>query len=923
METAHQTATGSYRPASSPIEAWERAGERLRILLVVSSPIDEPVRINAELEIQEIYRQLLWSRVPAALIRLHPPTWRFLQATLHARPFDIVHIIGHARSSKLQLEQEDGSSDWVAAAELAALFQDTRVGLVVLNSCSSERLGDELVRQGVPAVMATTRQLHSETASVLASSLYAALARGTSLKEALEFIRRTLQREPRLPAAQDEVVTLLGPGAEEPLRPALPVGDPEYFPCEPPHNLPAARARSFCDRVHELQRLAALLSSGPSPFIGLIGLAGSGKSTLAIELAHRYSWRFTRGIAYASLRRMRPFDLVGLLAHLDWGLEEASGSRQRGLALYEMGRGPLLLVLDDLEEATPAEVEDLCDLLSAWDTSLGGRALLLMRHRRPEFDQLLQTNWLTVGQLPAQAAYEFVEERLGGKEIARVQLGRRLQELPRLCYYHPKLMTLATSALQLGIPWQELATQLRQLSGKPLQQMEQLLHLTIARVTRESPLASQFLECWPVFSEASSESAWRFIQAGRLPQPGESLWQQQNEALEAIQRAAILERAEGPSGLQCRMHPLVSDYLRLHCWQALSQAKRAEYQRRHLLFCIEVYQSKEGVEAELLFDWDNIALAVERARHLGLWQDLLTLAEALVGERGTPLLKRYQLKQALQILEVALEAAQQLKQSLQEARFLLQRGICRYRLAEYQPAYQDVVASLQLARQSTDAVLISAAELELGRVCYRLTRYDEAEEHFEAVRAQAAARRDLWQEAAAWHELGRLAYRRHQFERAVQLLAEARRLREQLGDQEGLARTLHEQGRLQHELALRSQEPAKLDEAESLYLLSLSLRRQIGDRVGEQATLHQLGLLAFDRGNLSQANAYYAESMQLARELNDRFWIVHNQFRSARLLWYQGQRQEALSQAQEALALCRLLGIGLEREIEEWLRAPA
>lgn len=922
METAHQTETGSYRPASSPIEAWERAGERLRILLVVSSPIDEPERINAELEIQEIYRQLLWSRVPAALIRLHPPTWRFLQATLHARPFDIVHIIGHSRGDELQLEQEDGSSDWVPAAELAALFQDTHVRLVVLNSCRSERLGDELVRQGVPAVLATTRQLHSETATLLASSLYAALARGISPKEALEFIRRTLQREPRQLAAQDQVVTLLGPDSEEPLRPGLPqAGDPEYFPCEPPHNLPAARARSFCDRVLELQRLAELLSSGPSPFIGLIGLAGSGKSTLAIELAHRYSWRFTRGIAYASLRRMRPFDLASLLAHLDWGLEEAPGSRQRALALYEMGRGPLLLILDDLEEATASEVEALCDLLSAWDTSLGGRALLLMRHRRSEFDQLLQTNWLTVGQLPAQAAYEFVEERLGGKEIARAQLGRHLQELPRLCYYHPRLMTLATSALQLGIPWPELVTQLRQLSGKPLKQMEQLLHLTIAWVTKESPLAGQLLECWPVFAESCPESAWRFVQAGRLPQPGEHLWQQQNEALEAIQRATILERAESPSGLQCRMHPLISDYLRLHRWQALSQEKRAEYLRRHLLFYIEEYRSKAGPEPAL--DWNNIALALEGARSLGLWSDVLRLADELAGKREAPLLKRHQLKQALQVLEAALEAARQLKRTQSEVTFLLQRGICHYRLAEYQLAYQDVVASLQLARQSAHEALISAAELELGRICYRLMRYEEAEEHFEAVRAEATARGDRWQEAAALHELGRLAYRRRQFEPALQLLAEARRLREQLGDQEGLARTLHEQGRLQHELALLSQEPAKLDDAQALYLRSLTLRRQMNDRVGEEATLHQLGLLAFHRGDLPQAHAYYAASMQLARELNDRFWIVHNQFRSARLLWLEGQQQAALSEAQEALALCHLLGIGLENEIEEWLRAPA
>nr|BBH94450.1 hypothetical protein KTA_26490 [Thermogemmatispora argillosa] len=87
--------------------------------------------------------------------------------------------------------------------------------------------------------------------------------------------------------------------------------------------------------------------------------------------------------------------------------------------------------------------------------------------------------------------------------------------------------------------------------------------------------------------------------------------------------------------------------------------------------------------------------------------------------------------------------------------------------------------------------------------------------------------------------------------------------------------------------------------------------------------MHQLGLLAFHRGDLQQAGFYYAQSMRLARELNDRFWIAHNQFRLARLLWHEGQQQEALAQAQEALALCQVLGIGLQREIEDWLQMPA
>jgi tetratricopeptide (TPR) repeat protein len=909
------------RAVISPIDAWEHARQELRILLVVSSPVDEPERLNVDLEIQEIYRQLLWTRVPAALIRLHPPTWRALQVTLHARPFDIVHFIGHARRDGLQLEREDGSGDWVAAADLAVLFRDTGVKLVVLNNCSSESLGDSLVAAGIPAVIATARHLQSGTATLLSGSLYANLAGGSSLQAAVDFIRRTLKRERH----QEEPVVLLGPGADEPLtRAPLGPGDATFFACEPTHNLPASAARRFVDRTAELLRLAELLDQGQTPFIGITGLAGSGKSTLAIEAARRYSWRFTHGIAYASLRRMRPFDLNSLLAHFDWGLEEMTGAKQRRIALYELSRGPLLLLLDDLEEARPQEVREILELLSAWDTSLGGRALLIMRHRRPEFDQLIQTAWLTVGALPGDAAYAFLEERLGGAEAARVRLGSQLEELPRLCYYHPNLLTLTASALEIGIPWQELATQLQHLTGGPLKQVEQVLALTIAQIEKEMPVAGQFLDCWPLFAETTGEAAWRFVQAGRPLTHADALWHQQNAALENLQRANILQRTPGEHDEQCRMHPLISDYLRHHRWNRLSPEKRAEYVRRHLHYYIEMFRS-QAERFPLLAEWENILRTVEQAltgsHQRENLEELLALAELLVGGER-PLLGRHLPRHAVQLLTLALEAARRLQKGHEQAVFLLELGKARYRLAEYQEARQAFEKGLALARQLGEARLIRQATLQLGQVAYRQTRYEEARALFEELRRLAEGAGDGEHLAEALHELGRLAYRLARLEEAAALLAEALRLREQSGDGEGIARTLHEQARVAHERACLSGAAEQFEEAEALYQRSLALRKAAGDRIGQQATIHQLGLLAFDRGDYERAGLYYAECMQLAEELNDRFWIAHNRFRQARLLWRLGRRQQAKEQASEALALASVLGIGLQQEIAAWLKRP-
>src|SRR5437667_12834973 len=74
------------------IEAWSHGENKLRILMVISSPLDETIRLNPKHEVEGIYRQLSYSKVPAALIRLNLPTWPCLQATLLRRQFDIDHF---------------------------------------------------------------------------------------------------------------------------------------------------------------------------------------------------------------------------------------------------------------------------------------------------------------------------------------------------------------------------------------------------------------------------------------------------------------------------------------------------------------------------------------------------------------------------------------------------------------------------------------------------------------------------------------------------------------------------------------------------------------------------------------------------------------------------------------------------------------
>ncbi len=468
------------------IEAWSYGENKLRILMVISSPLDETIRLNTKHEIESIYRQLSYSKAPVALIRLNPPTWQCLHTTLHRRHFDIVHFIGYARKDAIQLEKENGSADWVSADHLTDLFRNTGIKLVVINNCSTESLGDSLVTINVPAIIVTSRKTQSDLAISPSGALYASIASRNSPEQAVKTIDHMLRRQRS--DREETFIAALRSGADQPLLERdLGSGNTDFFSCYPPNNLPPTSQETIVDRIPDHLKLYKLMDRSTSPFIGIVGLAGSGKSTVAIAAAWRYRWRFDRGIAYASLRNMRPFNLTHLLAHLEWGLEEVPSNKQRSVALHELTRGPILIVLDDLENAQPEECRDIIDLLSSWDTSLGGRAILVMRRQRPEFDSLVQSNWLRIGQLPERAALDLFSDLMGGSETAQAKLRSNLPKIPDLCYCHPKLLTLTAAALQMEIPWKQLALPLRRLMGKPLEQMTQVLELTCDQVAnRES-----------------------------------------------------------------------------------------------------------------------------------------------------------------------------------------------------------------------------------------------------------------------------------------------------------------------------------------------------------------------------------------------------------------------------------------------------
>jgi hypothetical protein len=176
----------------------------LRMLVAYAQPIDA-----GALSIDEERRVIARGFRPLAeaglvVIEALP---RATPAALHARltrpgyPFDVVHFIGHGvydpaqHASFLVFDDGQGHSQQVHENDVGDILCGRGVRLVFLNACETGRGGGRaqflrgmaptLLRRGVPAVIANQFAVDDGAAVTFASALYARLAQGMTVAEAV------------------------------------------------------------------------------------------------------------------------------------------------------------------------------------------------------------------------------------------------------------------------------------------------------------------------------------------------------------------------------------------------------------------------------------------------------------------------------------------------------------------------------------------------------------------------------------------------------------------------------------------------------------------------------------------------------------------------------------------------------------------
>ncbi|WP_423223893.1 CHAT domain-containing protein [Candidatus Amarolinea aalborgensis] len=187
--------------------------------LMVRPPLSALVMIASPSDLSPLDAEQEWAKLKEAVSdleqrglmkmdRLETCTLPTMQQRLRQRTYHIFHFIGHGGfdpatgGGVLLMNDETGHSQAVDAFRLGTLLHDHKsLRLAVLNACEGGRasrsdpfggVGQSLLQQGIPAVIAMQFEVTDKTAIVLTHSFYQALADGYPVDAALGEARKSI-----------------------------------------------------------------------------------------------------------------------------------------------------------------------------------------------------------------------------------------------------------------------------------------------------------------------------------------------------------------------------------------------------------------------------------------------------------------------------------------------------------------------------------------------------------------------------------------------------------------------------------------------------------------------------------------------------------------------------------------------------------
>ncbi len=182
----------------------------LRVLVIISSPSN-----LAKLDVageEKLIRSALGKHIEAGQIELdilQEATIRNINQKLKEKPYNVFHFIGHGEFKNdkgyIALVNQDGTANLLDDERFANFFLgNNNLGLVILNSCQGATVSSNqvfagnapnLVRRGIPAVVAMQYSILDSTAKLFADEFYRTLALGYPVDAAIQTTRNAISME--------------------------------------------------------------------------------------------------------------------------------------------------------------------------------------------------------------------------------------------------------------------------------------------------------------------------------------------------------------------------------------------------------------------------------------------------------------------------------------------------------------------------------------------------------------------------------------------------------------------------------------------------------------------------------------------------------------------------------------------------------
>lgn len=506
----HPRAAILRRPAELATKTAAASGlaPPLKILVAVGAPDEGKTRsstLNLERELQQILDAVAGARrgdTNAEVRILEVGSPEQIGEALARDEYQVLHLSCHGGPGLLELEDEDGGALRVSAAQLLAPIRAKggQLPMVFLNCChgaarsqEAASLAEELLRAGVPAVLAMLGAVSDHYATQLPGLFYEHLATSADWRpsRALAAARRQLEAARQRALAggsaggehdrpEVAVATLFVAGEESLLvdisleprplaaRTVYDVGGP----------VPQLRIDELIGRRQELRQMLRTLRQEPRRFAGVLlsGIGGVGKSALAGRAMQRLEEEGWLVAAHAG--RLGLADLLALVGQAvrksdrqdrqrlagDLGSPEIPEPRRFELAAEVLAKERVLLVLDDFERNLTPDGGGfldpdlrvlLADLLPRAGSS---RFLLTCRYPPPGLETLLAE--VPLGPLSEAQSRKLILRLEALRERPPGEVEKALQ----IFGGHPRMLELLDALLRGGQGRLPLVTEkLRQL----------------------------------------------------------------------------------------------------------------------------------------------------------------------------------------------------------------------------------------------------------------------------------------------------------------------------------------------------------------------------------------------------------------------------------------------------------------------------